>query len=241
MTQQHPKDPLQADLEALAEVFEAEDREDRRAEAQRRREGLPEPSGRSTASPAVERLLAPERLLLSRYLCATHASSKSTLTTAYSARSRSRSGTRWVRLSVARLAASKTAMISSCWLVALMRLECSQAQRQSTGVLSRSGWCSAYCGGGLAVAAHHVGVRCVTEVSSRVREKQSDLRSHSEITPSCVSHVNCGRSMLHGLILSLDSCVSLHGQWTDARRSCDPPHFCTGAGVSRHRPRAAPR
>ena len=43
MTQQHPKDPLQADLEALAEVFEAEDREDRRAEAQRRREGLPEP------------------------------------------------------------------------------------------------------------------------------------------------------------------------------------------------------
>ena len=28
MTQQHPKDPLQADWEALAEVFEAEDRED---------------------------------------------------------------------------------------------------------------------------------------------------------------------------------------------------------------------
>lgn len=26
MTQQHPKDPLQADWEALAEVFEAEDR-----------------------------------------------------------------------------------------------------------------------------------------------------------------------------------------------------------------------
>ena len=43
MTQQHPKDPLQADLEALAEVFEAEDREDRRKEAQRRRDGLPEP------------------------------------------------------------------------------------------------------------------------------------------------------------------------------------------------------
>ena len=43
MTQQHPKDPLQADLEALAEVFEAEDREDRRQEAQRRRDGLPEP------------------------------------------------------------------------------------------------------------------------------------------------------------------------------------------------------
>lgn len=43
MTEQHPKDTLQADLEALAEVFEAEDREDRRAEAQRRLEGLPEP------------------------------------------------------------------------------------------------------------------------------------------------------------------------------------------------------
>lgn len=43
MTQQHPKDTLQADLEALAEVFEAEEREDRRKEAQRRRDGLPEP------------------------------------------------------------------------------------------------------------------------------------------------------------------------------------------------------
>ena len=43
MSQQHPKYTLQADLEALAEVFEAEDREDRRAEAQRRRDGLPEP------------------------------------------------------------------------------------------------------------------------------------------------------------------------------------------------------
>ena len=44
MTQQHhPKDTLQADLEALAEVFEAEDREDCRAEARRRRDGLPEP------------------------------------------------------------------------------------------------------------------------------------------------------------------------------------------------------
>ena len=43
MTQHHPKDSLQADLEALAEVFEAEDREDRRVEAQRRRDGLPEP------------------------------------------------------------------------------------------------------------------------------------------------------------------------------------------------------
>ena len=43
MTQQHPKDTLQADLEALAEVFEAEDREDRRKDSQRRRDGLPEP------------------------------------------------------------------------------------------------------------------------------------------------------------------------------------------------------
>ena len=43
MTQHHPKDSLQAELETLAEVFEAEDREDRRAEAQRRRDGLPEP------------------------------------------------------------------------------------------------------------------------------------------------------------------------------------------------------
>ena len=43
MTQQHLKDTLQADLEALAEVFEAEDREDCRAEARRRRDGLPEP------------------------------------------------------------------------------------------------------------------------------------------------------------------------------------------------------
>lgn len=43
MTQHHPKDSLQADLEALAKVFEAEDREDRRRDAQRRREGLPEP------------------------------------------------------------------------------------------------------------------------------------------------------------------------------------------------------
>ena len=43
MTQHHPKDSLQADLEALAEVFEAEEREDRRKEAHRRRDGLPEP------------------------------------------------------------------------------------------------------------------------------------------------------------------------------------------------------
>lgn len=43
MSQHNPEDTLQSDLDALAEVFEAEDREDRRAEAQRRREGLPEP------------------------------------------------------------------------------------------------------------------------------------------------------------------------------------------------------
>ena len=43
MTQQHPKADLQADPEALAEVFDAEEREDRRKEAQRRRDGLPEP------------------------------------------------------------------------------------------------------------------------------------------------------------------------------------------------------
>lgn len=38
-----PDDALQAELEALGEQFEAEEREDRRSEAQRRREGLPEP------------------------------------------------------------------------------------------------------------------------------------------------------------------------------------------------------
>ncbi|AQP44980.1 hypothetical protein [Tessaracoccus flavus] len=43
MTQQHAKNSLQADMEALAEVFDAEDREDRRKEAQRRRDGLAEP------------------------------------------------------------------------------------------------------------------------------------------------------------------------------------------------------
>ena len=43
MTQQEPHDTLQAELEALAKVFEAEEHEDRRKEAQRRRDGLPEP------------------------------------------------------------------------------------------------------------------------------------------------------------------------------------------------------
>lgn len=43
MAQHRPTDSLPADLEALAEVFEAEDREDRRKEAERRRQGLPEP------------------------------------------------------------------------------------------------------------------------------------------------------------------------------------------------------
>lgn len=43
MTRQHPHDSIRADLEALAVVFEAEEREDRRIAAQRRRDGLPEP------------------------------------------------------------------------------------------------------------------------------------------------------------------------------------------------------
>lgn len=38
-----PDDALQADLERLDAQFEAEDREDRRREAERRRKGLPEP------------------------------------------------------------------------------------------------------------------------------------------------------------------------------------------------------
>lgn len=38
-----PDDALQADLERLAAQFEAEDREDRRREAERRRKDLPEP------------------------------------------------------------------------------------------------------------------------------------------------------------------------------------------------------
>lgn len=44
MNQHHtPDDTLQAELEALNAEFEAEDREDRRREAERRRKGLPEP------------------------------------------------------------------------------------------------------------------------------------------------------------------------------------------------------
>lgn len=43
MKQHHHTDDLQAALESLGRVFEAEERADRRAEAQRRREGLPEP------------------------------------------------------------------------------------------------------------------------------------------------------------------------------------------------------
>jgi len=44
VTQHHtPDDGLQADLEALGEQFEAEEREDRRVDAERRRKGLPEP------------------------------------------------------------------------------------------------------------------------------------------------------------------------------------------------------
>lgn len=44
MTQHNSHDDLQADLEALGKTFEAEEREDRRIEAQRRRLGLPEPA-----------------------------------------------------------------------------------------------------------------------------------------------------------------------------------------------------
>lgn len=43
MTQRHSHDDLQADLVRVAAEMEAEDREDRRIEAQRRREGIPEP------------------------------------------------------------------------------------------------------------------------------------------------------------------------------------------------------
>ncbi|MEZ5086634.1 MAG: hypothetical protein R2722_10395 [Tessaracoccus sp.] len=44
MNQHHePDDPLQVDLVALGVQFEAEDREDRRREAERRRKGFPEP------------------------------------------------------------------------------------------------------------------------------------------------------------------------------------------------------
>ncbi|QIK72584.1 hypothetical protein G7070_10315 [Propioniciclava coleopterorum] len=43
MNQHHtPGDTLRAELEALNAEFEAEEREDRCAEAQRRRQGLPE-------------------------------------------------------------------------------------------------------------------------------------------------------------------------------------------------------
>ncbi len=43
MTEQHPHDSLQDELEALGREFEAQEREDRRKDAQRRRAGLPEP------------------------------------------------------------------------------------------------------------------------------------------------------------------------------------------------------
>lgn len=51
MTQHNPKDSLRADLEALGEQFEAEEREDRRADAERRRKGLPEPERGITTYP----------------------------------------------------------------------------------------------------------------------------------------------------------------------------------------------
>lgn len=43
MSKNQPTDGLQAELEALGKVFEAEEREDHRADAARRRQGLPEP------------------------------------------------------------------------------------------------------------------------------------------------------------------------------------------------------
>ena len=81
------------------------------------------------ALPTAGRLPATDRLVPGRYLFVTHASSRRTLASAYSQWSRSRSGTRWVRSWMARSAASKTAEIRVCWLVALMRLDCSQAGR----------------------------------------------------------------------------------------------------------------
>lgn len=42
MSKNQPTDDLQAELEALGKVFEAAEREDRRADAARRRQGLPE-------------------------------------------------------------------------------------------------------------------------------------------------------------------------------------------------------
>lgn len=60
----HPNDDLQTELEALAEVFEAEDREDRRKQAQRRRDGLPEPK-RDIRARTAGPLPAAEPLLLS--------------------------------------------------------------------------------------------------------------------------------------------------------------------------------
>lgn len=51
MTQHNPKDSLQTELEALGEQFEAEEREDRRADAERRRKGLPEPERDITTYP----------------------------------------------------------------------------------------------------------------------------------------------------------------------------------------------
>ncbi len=51
MTQHNPKYSLQADLERLDAQFAAEDREDRRRAAERRRKGLPEPERDITTHP----------------------------------------------------------------------------------------------------------------------------------------------------------------------------------------------
>lgn len=52
MNQDHkPDDALQSDLERLNAEFAAENREDRRREAERRRKGLPEPERDITTYP----------------------------------------------------------------------------------------------------------------------------------------------------------------------------------------------
>ena len=51
MNQHQPTDDLQAELEALGRVFEAEEREDRRKDAERRRAGPLSPS--ETSAPTT--------------------------------------------------------------------------------------------------------------------------------------------------------------------------------------------
>lgn len=136
MKQHHHTDDLQAALEALNAVFEAEEREDpglRLSAAVRASLSRSGTSGRSPASRTEERLPATDREVRQGML--THVSSKSTLATAYSQRSRSRSGTRCVRAFVARSAASKAVEIRACCDVVVpfvMHLDRSLEERQST-------------------------------------------------------------------------------------------------------------